>query len=134
MCGYEFSFFGPGYPDLLCVDGQLFDPESEHGVDIPCPRCKTAQFLAERLAALQVETATSKGPTPAQAWENCVTLCMRLSAEDTVRILRKTPPFSLLDRNDRTCDDSRLIRRHWPWSVPAISAHQMTMICAYGTS
>lgn len=47
----EFPFFGAKYPDARCIDGKLWDLDSdENGVftvggDCPCPFCNKSEFL-----------------------------------------------------------------------------------------
>lgn len=44
----EFPYFGARYPDAICIDGFLWDLDSDdgegsltHGGDVPCPFCNT---------------------------------------------------------------------------------------------
>ena len=48
----EFPFFGASYPDARCINGYLWDLDkcNENGElygegDIPCPYCKTEEFI-----------------------------------------------------------------------------------------
>lgn len=47
----EFPFFGAHYPDATCIDGLLWDLDSDDGGflssggDIPCPYCNAKEFL-----------------------------------------------------------------------------------------
>lgn len=60
----EFPFFGATYPDATCIDGYLWDLDSNEGGclmvggDVPCPFCNTDEFLdgydeAEKDSVLQ---------------------------------------------------------------------------------
>ena len=49
---YEFPYFGAHYPDACCIDGFLWDLDSNneeglltHGGEIPCPFCNTEAFI-----------------------------------------------------------------------------------------
>lgn len=39
---FEWSAFGAPYMDTYCIEGTLFDADSETGGDIPCPFCDPA--------------------------------------------------------------------------------------------
>lgn len=49
----DFPFFGASYPDAICCDGYLWDLDSYDsevggltvGGDVPCPFCKTEEFI-----------------------------------------------------------------------------------------
>lgn len=47
----EIPFFGARYPDARCIDGYLWDLDSDEdgkltqGGDIPCPFCNTEKFI-----------------------------------------------------------------------------------------
>ena len=48
----EFPFWGARYPDACCINGKLYDLDDcdESGLyepidDIPCPFCKTEEFI-----------------------------------------------------------------------------------------
>lgn len=48
----EFPFWGASYPDACCIDGKLYDLDrcDDNGLhepidDIPCPFCKTEEFI-----------------------------------------------------------------------------------------
>ena len=51
-CNYEGKDFGASYIDSICIDGQLYDLDDcdsdgnlyDKGY-VPCPRCKTWDFL-----------------------------------------------------------------------------------------
>ncbi len=52
-CGYQGKHFGAWYEDAICIDGELWDLDScdepggglSHGGDIPCPCCRTAEYV-----------------------------------------------------------------------------------------
>lgn len=54
-CGYTGRHFGAHYEDAICCDGWLWDLDSCdepggalcRGGDIPCPRCNTAEYIAD---------------------------------------------------------------------------------------
>jgi hypothetical protein len=47
----EFPYFGAKYPDARCIDGYLWDLDSDedgrftHGGDDPCPFCNTEEYI-----------------------------------------------------------------------------------------
>lgn len=45
----EFPFWGVSYPDACCIDGKLYNLDSnglhEPIDDIPCPFCRTDEFI-----------------------------------------------------------------------------------------
>lgn len=51
MCNYSGSHFGASYEDAACIDGYLWDLDSDDGDgltsggDIPCPMCNTNLYL-----------------------------------------------------------------------------------------
>jgi len=51
----EFPHFGARYPDARCIDGYLWDLDSDenggltHGGDDPCPFCNTEAYIEFRI-------------------------------------------------------------------------------------
>ena len=51
----EFPHFGAGYPDACCIDGYLWDLDSEEdegftqGGNDPCPVCNTRSYLRDMI-------------------------------------------------------------------------------------
>lgn len=50
-CKNEFPYFGASYPDAHCINGYLWDLDSEmdgeltSGGEVPCPFCNTEEWL-----------------------------------------------------------------------------------------
>lgn len=42
MCDYQGYEFGASYPDSYCIEGKLYDADSDfqHDEDVPCPLCR----------------------------------------------------------------------------------------------
>lgn len=147
MCGFTIPFFGAPYPDALCIEGYLWDLDSDDGDgyltsggEFPCPRCNAATLIEHRLRTLPDDIPQNGEATPAEIWEDTLRACLQLAPQDTIRAVREAGAFCLLDipgridspeRPDPDPDLADLIWRDWPWRVPGLSAHQAA---ALGTS
>ena len=141
-CGFSAPMFGAPYPDALCVDGTLWDLDSDDGAgltkggEIPCPRCATADWLADLRATAEGEIPQPQDRlTPAEVWERAVLTALDLAPSAAREALRAMEPFELLDRPGRIDtparpfeDDASLVWRRWPWKAPCLSAHAQIAI------
>ena len=57
---FEWSAFGANYMDTYCVDGMLYDADSETGGDIPCPFCSPAAHWEYEFDGTYVSPTCSK--------------------------------------------------------------------------
>lgn len=68
-CGYEGTHFGASYPDACCIDGHLWDLDSDDGGmltsggEIPCPACNLDAFVASFMADAEHEALNADAPT-----------------------------------------------------------------------
>ena len=111
MCQYQGYEFGASYPDSMCIDGLLWDADSDDGDgyltsggELPCPRCNTAGYLQNALEQAQDGGCGLSMFTPHVAmasWESFVAHARRENAEDAEAFLRTVKPFVTDDWPDR---------------------------------
>lgn len=109
-CSYAGHEFGASYPDSICIDGYLWDADSDDdgdltsGGDLACPRCNTAQFLEDALEEAKDGGCGKAMFTPwcaAVVWENAVAKALRENPEAASVALSGFAPFATDDWPDR---------------------------------
>jgi hypothetical protein len=136
MCDYTGHEFGASYPDSVCIKGYLFDADSDgcsHGGEWACPRCNTAQMLAD--AREEAEEGASgcvgfgAGARPYCAMTRWEAACAKALAENPVDAARILEGFGTLILDD--WPDRQAVydgRARWdvtvpkPWSFSEASA------------
>jgi len=147
MCGYTCHMFGAPYPDAVCVDGFMWDLDSEEdgfmssGGDIHCPLCETAKWLSDIAdgAVDDIPLPKSKD-TPAAYWEAAILYAFDINPSAARAYLYQIRPFELLDQKDRVegptraweeadhDEDPGIVWREWPWTVSKLSKHDQISI------
>ena len=110
MCDYQGYEFGASYPDSMCIDGLLWDADSEddgyltNGGELPCPRCNTEGYLRYALERAKNGGSGLSMFTPHVAmasWEAFIAHARRENPNEAEVFLRAVPPFVTDDWPDR---------------------------------
>ncbi len=123
MCDYTGHEFGASYPDSVCINGYLFDADSDgcsHGGEWACPRCNTAQMLADAFEEAQDGGAGCVGFGPnarpycaMTRWEAACAKALRENPAVAVPILEGYGTLTLEDWPDRAAVYAGLA----PWGI-----------------
>jgi hypothetical protein len=146
MCGYTCRMFGAPYPDAECIEGYMWDLDSYEdglltsGGEIPCPSCKTDQWLS-MIAEDAQEDLPQPGSThtPASIWERAIVYALEVNGPAARNYMASLTPFEVLDREgriespsrpweDAEDDDKDIVWRQWPWPISDLSKHDQIAI------
>lgn len=110
-CNYAGHEFGASYPDSMCIDGYLWDADSDDGDGMlssggewACPRCNTAEYLAEALEEAKggaCGRSNGRSWIAADQWERACAKAQRENAETATAFLATIEPFETSDWPDR---------------------------------
>lgn len=127
-CQYQGYEFGAGYPDSICIDGELWDADSgdgeflTNGGDIPCPRCNTTTFLRRALSDAKDGGCGLANFYPHVAmldWEAAIAKARKENMPAAEEFLQDVQPFKTDDWPDRDAVFAnptlwdRTIEREW---------------------
>jgi len=135
MCDYQGYEFGANYPDSMCIDGLLWDADSDdgdgyltNGGELPCPRCATAGYLSYALEQAKdggCGIAMTYAHVAMEQWELIIAHARRENANEAEGFLRKVEPFFTDDWPDREAvreghaSWNDTIEREWRYVPPA---------------
>lgn len=127
-CDYAGHEFGASYPDSICIDGYLWDADSDDGDGMltsggewACPRCNTAEYLAEALEEAKEGCCGYSNGWPwvaADQWDRACAKARRENAEAANAFLATVEPFETTDWPDRQA--VREGRARWDDTVDVI--------------
>ena len=109
-CNYAGHEFGAHYPDSVCIDGYLWDADSDEGGmltsggDWPCPRCNTVEYLQDAVSeAKDGGCGVSNGYrwVAAVIWERSCDKARRENPGAAAAFLASLKPFETDDWPDR---------------------------------
>lgn len=110
MCGYSGRHFGAHYEDATCIDGFLWDLDSDDGEgltsggDLPCPLCNTSSYLdgakedAETTSWGQVMMSVYSG---AMIIEGALRLAESVNAKEAAIWKKQNPVIDTFDWPNR---------------------------------
>lgn len=128
MCNYQGYEFGASYPDSTCIDGYLWDADSDdgdgmltRGGEIACPACNTRQYLADAMEDAKDGACGSSMFRPwcaATVWEAQCAIAAKVNGMEAMNFLTSIEPFETLDWPDRAAVYAG--RARWDETVPVI--------------
>lgn len=134
-CGYEGAHFGASYPDARCIDGFLWDLDSDdngyltHGGDMPCPQCDLAGWLLMLVDdfSTSLDTNITFDNQPWHKMRAQILALRRFHSLDTIaEMLGKTPIAIPYWCQDDDFDDFPTHDIYWPFPLDdtPLSAHE----------
>lgn len=136
-CGYQGHEFGAHYPDSLCIDGELWDADSDDGDgmltaggDIPCPACRTREWLERAVREIVEDLSADYRQT--EVWERVLAKAIDLNPAEALRFSHDLAGKTFSDFSADPELEEPQRTRVWPWDVEAFSAHRNMSLRAPG--
>lgn len=146
MCSYTGYHFGASYPDAVCIDGYLWDLDSDDGDnmltsggDIPCPACAGQDWVHALL-----DTAANSFDTDItvedQNWNQFMAAVLRSlkphhSIEDIAAFLNKANPAIPYWQQGEDIEDLPAYELCWPFPLDEfdLSGHEKMTLLSHAT-
>lgn len=126
MCDYTGQHFGAIYEDACCIDGYLWDLDSDDGDGLtsggstPCPQCNTAAYLDD---AKEDAESTSWGRScsfvycGAMIIEGALRLAEKVNSDEATNWKSANPVINTFDWPERDAVINRMVPFYEPIEV-----------------